>query len=1194
MPPAITSPLDEAHPLPNLRGLDLPAGYDSGDDALNTFYVPALRRATSYARSVGYFRSSSLSVAARGLSRFLNRGGTVRLLCGAAITEEDRQALQGKVSLDGAFAERLAAGLVTSNEVDRRRLEILAWLIRHQRLEVRVAIAVDEGGDPITTDGQLGYFHEKVGVLRDGNGDAVAFQGSVNETATAWTRNFESFSVYRSWDGTADHFTFWSSRFEQRWSGHVPGFRVYPLPEAATKALLEQAPANMPGERDVEEPPPVGDDATVARYLQIAPRLPWAGDLAEATSGVRLFPHQRQNVARLAGMYPRSWLIADEVGLGKTISAGMSLRQLVLSGEVAKGLVLAPANVCRQWQDELFEKFALWVPRLDQGKIHGAHPDDIRPAGANPYAAHPLLLVSSHLARRPDQQRLLLAAAPYDLLVVDEAHHARRQHGAEDRYRPSRLLELLDVVRRQGAARAIWLLTATPLQTSAVEMVDLLRQTGLAGPLTDEGAFVRFYAELAKTDDRATAWAWLAEQVRRTPALPRTGAEDELAADIARRIGVVRAEMVIRFGRDGADVKQRIAELGPDGCQALRDWLRALSPVRQYVARHSRSTLKAYRQRGLISENLAERDVRPYVVDFDTEEQQLYDDLERLIDRLLEAHGKRRGAGFVLTVYRRRLTSSWAAIQKTLLRRLVSEETFLEQGLLDEADEEGLDTDDAGQIKDSEAVPLTKQDLREMRSYAERIGQIPDRKFEALEQHLDQARGAGHSAIVFTQFTDTLDALRDRLHHRYRSQLATFTGDGGRIFRENEGWLDISKRDLVEGIKAHAVTVLLATDAASEGLNLQTCSYLINYDMPWNPMRVEQRIGRIDRLGQARNTIVVRNFFIAGTVEEEVYRALASRIDMFSGIVGGLQPILGAVEGAFRGVFRAPTSERAQARRQGVENLVDLIDSNPGSDLPLEVDDDPLPIPAVEPSPVTLTDLREVVIERFGAVLDEPERPITTDPSRASRDPASWVALATYGHPRLDTALDQIASGWVDGSLVLLNQAQREPTIAVRADTVPPRPARRLIDIEELGPSVSRVEAESMANDLLERAQFARRDRYNDIEQRNRDDALYKLRKRYIELVARIMADAVAAARGAGTTTEPALLWLDLKDESGMIRYLDALREALQLNKGPLIGTPTEDGTRVLTDVEWARAKHMYGDQVRALATEIKTAANRI
>ncbi|WP_083847071.1 DEAD/DEAH box helicase [Rhodococcus sp. P14] len=1173
--------------IPSLRTLDLPPGYDSGDDVLNAFYVPALQRAATYARSVGYFRSSSLSVAARGLSRFVNHGGTLRLLCGAELRGEDAEALQGKTTLDGPFAERLAGGLVTSSEIDRRRIEVLAWLVREGRLEVRVAIPVDDDGNPLPGQGGNPYFHEKIGVLRDANGDAVAFQGSVNESATAWTRNFESFSVYSSWDGTAGHFAFWASRFEQRWNGNVPGFRVYPLPQAAELALLGRAPETAPGERDPEEPPPVGEPSVVAKFLQLAPRLPWATDLAEATSSVRLFPHQRQNVARLAGMYPRSWLVADEVGLGKTVSAGMSLRRLLLNGEVSKALVLAPANVCRQWQDELFEKFSLWVPRLDQGKIYGVHPNDVRPAGSNPYAEHSLLLASSHLARRPDQQKLLLSAAPYDLLIVDEAHHARRQHGQEDRYRPSRLLELLDAVNRQNAARAIWLLTATPLQTAAVELVDLLRQTGLAGPLAEEYPFVRFYRELGKADDRQIAWTWLAEQIRATPEMPRTGAEDALATDIQRRLGPVNAEIVFRFGRDEVRPDQRAKELGPDGREALKDWLRALGPVGQYVTRHSRATLKAYRRHGLISENLAERDVRPYVVDLEPDEQKLYDDLEGLIDRLLEAHGKRRGAGFVLTVYRRRLTSSWAAIHKTLLKRLVNEETLLDQSLLEEDGSDELDDEDLGGVKDTDAVPLTAADLEQMRAYAERISQVHDDKFMALERHLDEARGDGHSVIVFTQFTDTLDALRERLHHRYRSQLATFTGDGGRMFHEHEGWVGISKRDLVEAVKARIVTVLLATDAASEGLNLQACSYLINYDMPWNPMRVEQRIGRVDRLGQVRGTVIVRNFFIEGTVEEEVYQALASRIDLFSGIVGGLQPILGAVEGAFRNVFRSPASERAQARRAGVQTIVALAESNPGKDLPFGTDEAPLPIPDLVPSPVTLQDLQEVIIGRLGVVLDQIDSPVTTDPNRVSRDPESWVALATYGHPRLDAAIASRSQALTSAAVVFLEDSDKGPAVAVRSDTVPPRPARALADIDSLGRSVSRSEAETTAETLLRRARTARQVRYDAVGQRNRNDAISKLKHRFADLVKAIMADAAAAGRGAGTTSEPGLLWLDLKREPGALRYIDAFRQRLRMEAGPFL-RPDGDGERQIAQDEWLRRKYEYGEQLKALATEIQ------
>jgi hypothetical protein len=113
--------------------------------------------------------------------------------------------------------------------------------------------------------------------------------------------------------------------------------------------------------------------------------------------------------------------------------------------------------------------------------------------------------------------------------------------------------------------------------------------------------------------------------------------------------------MVTRFGLDGVAAEQRIAELGPAGRQALREWLRVLSPVRQYIARHSRTTLKAYRQRGLISENLADRDVQPHVVGLEVEEQQLYADLEALIERLMFARrigdgGSCTGCGEVLTV----------------------------------------------------------------------------------------------------------------------------------------------------------------------------------------------------------------------------------------------------------------------------------------------------------------------------------------------------------------------------------------------------------------------------------------------------------------------------------------------------------------------------------------------------------------
>lgn len=1180
---------------PGLRGLDLKPGYDSGDRVLESFYVPVLSRAKSYDRSVGYFRSSSLSVASKGMSRFINGGGYVRLLCGAEVTEADRDALQGEAVLDGVFAERLAEGLVTNSEVDSRRLEVLAWLAREGRLEVRVAIAIDEEGVPIVGGAHDPYFHEKIGVLRDHADDGIAFQGSVNESATAWTHNFESFSVYTSWEATAVHYSFWANKFEQHWSGNMPGFRVYPLPDAARDRLINLAPDEPPDERDPLEPAPLGDDAVVARFLLAAPRLVAAEALAQATIGVDLFPHQEQVVERLAGMFPRSWLVADEVGLGKTISAGMSLRRLLLSGQVERALILAPANVCRQWQDELFEKFGLWVPRLDGGKIYGVHPDDVTTVAgnANPYAEHPVLIASSHLARRPSQQALVLAAGGFDLVVVDEAHHARRSHQQEDRYRPGRLLELLDSMTARGTAKAVWLLTATPMQVNPVELRDLLVQVGLQGTLADEDAFERYYREVGKDDDARTAWGWLDQALQETPSMPRTGADEVVLEGIRSQVGPVEAALIERFGTGEQPGPSIVEQLSVDGRTQLRRWLLAQGPVSQFVTRHSRETLKVYRAQGLLSENLADREVLPRVIPFDVDEQELYDQLDELIDRLMEAHGTSRGAGFVLTVYRRRLTSSWAAIRKTLTRRLHREALDIEEELLDEAIDGAADADGKDDIDDSQAIPLTPEEIEEISGYIDRMSTVRDTKFDTLRNDLNDARDAGHSTIVFTQFTDTLDDLRERLVGAYRSQLATFTGAGGRVFRENEGWVDISKRDLVDAIRSRRVTVLLATDAASEGLNLQACSWLINYDMPWNPMRVEQRIGRIDRLGQARDSVHIRSYFIPNTVEESVYAALAARIDDFRDLLGDLQPILGATERAFQSIFRAPRHEREATKQAAIGDLLTDVDDLRAGGIRFGAED-PLPIPVRATSPVTLEDLREVLIDRFGAVLDYAERSTTWDPARASRDLDTWTALATYGHPRVAAVLDEHSGTALPDSsaLILASSSNRGPVAAVRADRTPPRLISGLVDVDNLGAPAARGDAEAYATAVVRETVRERHEYEEAILRRRRRQESINFKDRFIGLVHETLADGCAASRADGQPgADPIAVWFYLTQESASTwAYARAFQDRLGVPLAQLFPEHLKTAREPIPDLVWTQVRHQSAEALAALMAEFRLA----
>jgi superfamily II DNA/RNA helicase len=159
-----------------------------------------------------------------------------------------------------------------------------------------------------------------------------------------------------------------------------------------------------------------------------------------------------------------------------------------------------------------------------------------------------------------------------------------------------------------------------------------------------------------------------------------------------------------------------------------------------------------------------------------------------------------------------------------------------------------------------------------------------------LRQELNQRE----SAIVFTQYTDTMDYLRDFLSASFGSLLACYSGRGGELYRSGK-WSAVAKEEIKRRFREGEIKLLLCTESASEGLNLQTCGVLFNYDMPWNPMRVEQRIGRIDRIGQKYSTVRIHNFYYDGTVEAKVYKKLRDRINAFATVVGNLQPILAKV-----------------------------------------------------------------------------------------------------------------------------------------------------------------------------------------------------------------------------------------------------------------------------------------------------------
>ncbi|MDE2905990.1 MAG: helicase-related protein, partial [Acidobacteriota bacterium] len=318
---------------------------------------------------------------------------------------------------------------------------------------------------------------------------------------------------------------------------------------------------------------------------------------------------------------------------------------------------------------------------------------------------------------------------------------------------------------------------------------------------------------------------------------------------------------------------------------------------------------------------------------------------------------------FVMTIYRRRLASSFAALSSTLAKRrheALESTVVLEE---DAPDDEALDEiPDVDELRALESRALAAEEQGEIDGLLRQIAALPpDSKLARLVETLDElTRDDYRQVMVFTQYTDTMDFLRGVLRERgYR--LLCFSGRGGESpVGNHDEWRVIDREQVKHRFRDGDADVLLCTDAAAEGLNFQFCGALVNYDMPWNPMRVEQRIGRIDRVGQRHATIRVVNLHYEGTVETAVYAALRDRIGLFEQVVGRLQPILARMPREIADAVLAGGS------RLDAPNVADRInrqvseEEQGGFDIDAALDTD-LAMPQRPPSPVTLDDLDRVI-----------------------------------------------------------------------------------------------------------------------------------------------------------------------------------------------------------------------------------------
>ncbi|MEG4305288.1 SNF2-related protein [Microcoleus sp. D3_18a_C4] len=1032
----------------NLTDYPWRISYSSNENnPIADFYIPALECALQYDRKSGFFNSAILSKVAQGLGAMLHNQGRMRLIMGCQFSPQDLQAIQQGYALRDAVTIRLDTDLQPPKTFAQlKHFEILSWLIQNSYLDIKIAVPLKSNGLPIDTESLLDrqhIFHEKVGIFTDCNGAQLAFSGSNNESLSGWESNVESFHVYCAWEGgrDAERVSEEIFRFEQLWNNLSPNVRVFEVPEAVKNKLLNYAPSSKPvwnresefrraGVRSQEGRSQelggvIGNSELSQDYAKFEPLFnlyasPTCLDYCLKSIPIAPWPHQIKILRRVAANFPKSFLIADEVGLGKTIETGLILRYLLVSQKVKRVLILAPASIQPQWHEELREKFNLHFWSYSKGELKNPYGERSQSGEENIWNSQNLILASSHLVRRSDRTKQLLDAQPWDLVILDEAHHARRQSPQNRKETPNRLLQLMQQLKEKS--RSLLLLSATPMQIDAIEVFDLLQLLGLRGHWSYGENFCNYFSTLSDKPDRQTL-----------------NFLQQMSVDYFQQGGspCARLQEYLQKGdrllyyklRDVWEKNQRVnpkqvAE-DTDFIAASRQYLTVNTPLKDLMFRHTRDTLRQYYQRGLLDRDIPHRAVRDNAITLENNrEVPLYLAVSNYVRHFynLAQKDNRKALGFLMTLYRKRLTSSFYAIRESLQRRLegisITEDDFHD---LDDADDvilEGMES--YFEPADPEEIKYLEDLLYQFENTGE------DSKLSHFITILRQELIQRESAIVFTQYTDTMDYLRTALQQLYGAQIACYCGRGGELY-QNGQWRIFPKEQIKTQFREGIIKILLCTESASEGLNLQTCGVLINYDMPWNPMRVEQRIGRLDRIGQIYDTVRIHNFYYDGTVEAKVYKKLRDRIDAFQTVVGNLQPILATVPTFIEQAVMSADPEEEGVLLGEFDRILDAPPRGPALDemVAMDVESDlqeirqPLQPTSLFPETIENLFVNSLILKQIGAIFDRSENR-TWQLNYKSRDyyitfypdifeENASVQLMSFGNPLFEEMLSAIA-----------------------------------------------------------------------------------------------------------------------------------------------------------------------------------------
>ena len=619
---------------------------------------------------------------------------------------------------------------------------------------------------------------------------------------------------------------------------------------------------------------------------------PSTSNLYSLRSGrVSFVPYQYRPVVRLIRADRPRLLIADEVGVGKTIEAGLIIKELRARTDLSSILVICPKALVteRKWLvemkrfDEHFEALDGRTLRhcLRETNLEGEWPDRYSRA-IIPFSLFDSDLLFGREGRGSRASKGLLGLDPppkFDLVIVDEAHHIRNA----DTFLHQAVRYFCD------HAQAAVFLTATPVQLGSRDLFTLLNvlrpDLVIDRPSFEQMAEPNGFINNAVGHCRAGVDRW---QVEARTCL-RHAAQTEWG------------RLFLRESPAFQDIYDHLAEEQIDDASRIRI-IRSLEELNTFSPMINRT------RRRDIGEFTTRRP-ETLTVEFTPDQRRLHDDLLDVVSRILaRAHGE-QNVRFMMTTIRRQAASCLYGLAP-LLRKVLA-------GKLDSL--ETLDGTDTDAPVDTAFLAEIRDDIEALLKHTTDLDHF-DPKVQAFVSVLrDKGRMANNKALVFSTFRHTLAYIEE---HVADAGLRYGLVHGG---VHDDQRTNLRRRFALPRDDPEALDVLLSSEVGGEGLDFQFCDLIINYDLPWNPMRIEQRIGRIDRYGQRSESVAIVNMVTPGTVDADIYERCLMRIGVFHHAVGGSEEILGEITQEIHNIadsFSLTPEQRTKRLLQLGENMV--------------------------------------------------------------------------------------------------------------------------------------------------------------------------------------------------------------------------------------------------------------------------------